>query len=627
MAQTTVTNYFATRKRSATEDTNVKWGKKVLVLDVDNKQTIASDGTRLDNDSDNSNVKILSIRGSSKVTLSTKPVNTPKNRKIKDSSKNGNIESLFNNMGKNESEILSSDEANITSDTEKHHTPVKLPAVVEEVHITPSVTHGVQQPSAPTKKPSAMDKVNVSGGEPTLAELKRKMSRSSRLAELKASLSRFKQSEKELAIAEKNTQHIKESLNLKSFKSIEVEVYVSPVKPQTPEKAYLSPKKESPVCRRNLFSSQSPSKTSILTTSGFSKPISETVKASLSLPYKYRHIAEIFRAMDTISQILYNRKEVITFKKLKPAIEEMMKRNLLEKHLAQILFVYPEAYNFEIQKLREYGTGTKQENWELVLTPNISEQSITVEKLLERRRNLFKILLEKVKDYHQEFLTTLIPPMKVSRNNITRWHPLFDLEKVPDLELAALPQAPKEETLTTGSQVLEKARDLFKCNTKMERALEKLKEFRANQTSTPAEDTNQKPSSVLKGIPQALLEKVRQKQAAKAFQSMTRSVVKDKEAELYSRLPEIARLSRNVFVSERKNVLPLDLVIDKLSISYKIHLSRTNLEEHLRVIAKEAGHWLKFEEVRGGVFVRLFKNEDLSLVLSRLEALAQQKMT
>lgn len=66
------------------------------------------------------------------------------------------------------------------------------------------------------------------------------------------------------------------------------------------------------------------------------------------------------------------------------------------------------------------------------------------------------------------------------------------------------------------------------------------------------------------GIPQALLERVRQKQAAKALISMTRSADHEKEMKMYSRLPELARLTRNLFVSEKKCVLPLDVVIEKL---------------------------------------------------------------
>lgn len=228
----------------------------------------------------------------------------------------------------------------------------------------------------------------------------------------------------------------------------------------------------------------------------------ETSKPALKLPYKYRYLAEMFRCIDTVSQILYNRKETITFRKLKPAVEEMLKRNLLEKHVSQIKHVYSEAFDFKQEKLRVFGAGMKQEQWELVLTPNIGEgEHMNSDILLERRRKLFNILLDKVKDYHNEFLMSLDPPMSLEKSKVTRWHPEFDIERVPDIEVDPLPQPPLEEKLTTGKEVLEKARVLFSCNARMEQALQKIKESREASTQVTAEEGKPKemPTSVLKG--------------------------------------------------------------------------------------------------------------------------------
>lgn len=81
------------------------------------------------------------------------------------------------------------------------------------------------------------------------------------------------------------------------------------------------------------------------------------VKTSLTLPYKYRCLAEIFRAMETASQIMHNRKETVTFNKLKPAVEKMLKRNFTERHLAQIVKLYPDSYLLKPEKLKVFGTG------------------------------------------------------------------------------------------------------------------------------------------------------------------------------------------------------------------------------------------------------------------------------
>uniref|UniRef100_A0A6P7FEJ9 DNA replication factor Cdt1-like n=1 Tax=Diabrotica virgifera virgifera TaxID=50390 RepID=A0A6P7FEJ9_DIAVI len=126
-------------------------------------------------------------------------------------------------------------------------------------------------------------------------------------------------------------------------------------------------------------------------------------------------------------------------------------------------------------------------------------------------------------------------------------------------------------------------------------------------------------------IPKALLEKVRQKQAAKALLSMTRSEDKEKELKVYSRLPELARLTRNVFVSEKKNVLQLDILVDKLGNCYRSHLTKLEMEEHLRILSKEFPTWLVFHVVRNCVYVKIAKSDDLSLIINKLESIVKQK--
>ncbi|KAF2892924.1 hypothetical protein ILUMI_13260 [Ignelater luminosus] len=622
MSQPSIANYFNTRKRPAVDQANINRARKVLLLDGDDTpkkvvRNLAETTTK--SDTLNNNIKVdTNIKSS--IVLENKKINSPSSivkkkiasvariKKTSGVTKLGNIEELLNNMGRNKVE------EDVSSDNNTH--------VVAEPVTPTKEAQCIPEPDAP-KKLNAMDKIKLSGKEPTLAELKHKLSRSERLADLKASLARFKQAEKRLEVAEKKTQQLKESPSLKNFKAIELEVNVSPQKTQSPEKLYLSPKKESKA-RKNLFGVLSPIKNAMSMPATSLKEAVVPVKESLTLPYKYRCLAEIFRAIDTVSQIMYNRKETITLKKLKPAVEEMLKRNLTEKHLGQMKSLYPDAFNYQREKLREFGSGTRREHWELVVTPNVEQQSITSEILLQRRRKLFKILIEKLKVYHKEFLATLDPPIEVNHEKIARWHPEFDIERVPDIEVSDLPEPPNEEKFTTGSQVLDKARAMFNCNTRMERALEKLKQSR--ETQTPPKSVLES-GSILKGIPKALLEKVRQRQAAKAFESMTRSADKEKEAQLYAKLPEVAGLARYLFVSEKKNTLPLELVLDKLCNSYRLFTNQKEMETYLKTIEKEVGGWLTFYEKTGCVYVKLDRAADLSLVKNKLQNLANKKMS
>lgn len=109
--------------------------------------------------------------------------------------------------------------------------------------------------------------------------------------------------------------------------------------------------------------------------------------------------------------MLFNRKEMITFNKLKPAVQELVRRNFTLEHLAQIKTIYPDAYTYHQEKLRNFGSVSKQERYELVLTPVVeknngrntpdadnvlktaSESNMSPTVLLERRKKFYNILL------------------------------------------------------------------------------------------------------------------------------------------------------------------------------------------------------------------------------------------
>lgn len=51
--------------------------------------------------------------------------------------------------------------------------------------------------------------------------------------------------------------------------------------------------------------------------------------------------------------------------------------------------------------------------------------------------------------------------MVVPEDQLTRWHPRFNVDEVPDIEPAELPQPPAVEKLTTAQEVLARARSLM----------------------------------------------------------------------------------------------------------------------------------------------------------------------
>ncbi|KAL4712015.1 hypothetical protein ACJJTC_003682 [Scirpophaga incertulas] len=500
-------------------------------------------------------------------------------------------------------------------------------------------------------KSGGSNPVNLARKELNLGDLRKRLANSSRLAQIKASADRISKSIQEL----KEDGDIKK--NLKQFKSIDVEVPISPSKnklllhEQTSkqseinasseiEKPLISPRKVivSPV--------KSPSKVP-----AYLKHASlATSVTSLPLPHKYRFLAEIFRGMETVVALLTNRNEKITFAKLKPSVQEMLKRNFTEKHLAQIKHLVPDFYTFEVRKINNFSTSIHKDSFELVITPNFPNEIkiMNPSVLLERRRFFYETLLQLVKKYHAQYLLTIDPPMVIPNDKLTRWHPEFELENVPDVNCGKLPELPNTEKLSNAQDVLAKARELFKCNTKMERALEKLTQAKARgltdeeklatglsdidqdkEINTKSETSQANISGVtilnpaLRNLPAALLEKVKAKQAAKALEAMTRSSEDEKKYMIYTRLPDLARTLRNIYVTERKNVLALNIILSKLNVSFKSSINSSDLQNDIKLLAEEVPEWIKLHNLRNTTYLKLDKNADLKNILTKLEALVK----
>lgn len=382
--------------------------------------------------------------------------------------------------------------------------------------------------------------------------------------------------------------------------------------------------------------------------------------STLQLPFKYRYLLEIFKAVDTVSAMFFNRKEKITFKKMKPAVQRIVRKNFFEMHLSQIHKLMPDAYKFVQEKTRNFGSTSKMDYYQLVITPNlgspqdnVKELTLSPQTLIERTKKMTKVLIDLVYVEHEKFLQTLDNPINMTRGALTRWHPEFDLESVPDIEPGVLPQPPNAEKFSSAKDVLSTARNLFHCSTPMERALERFEEKKkeekskqlqnqeltnAKEAATPgsgsdeANDERKKSaaatdykSSVLKGVPKSLLDKIRAKQAAKALDTMTRRPSQEREAAKYARLPEIARHVRNVYVTEKKGVLPLEIVLKKIENSYKGNVLLKEIEELLKMIANLMPTFISFHEIRNAMYVKLARDSDLTSVVDELEKLAAEK--
>uniref|UniRef100_A0A8C9MAV3 CDT1 Geminin-binding domain-containing protein n=1 Tax=Panthera tigris altaica TaxID=74533 RepID=A0A8C9MAV3_PANTA len=154
----------------------------------------------------------------------------------------------------------------------------------------------------------------------------------------------------------------------------------------------------------------------------------------LVLPYKYQVLAEMFRSMDTIVGMLYNRSET-------QGVQDMMRKRFEERNVGQIRTVYPASYRFRQERdVPTFKDGVKRSDYQLTIEPLLDQEAgstapqLTASHLLRRRQVFGQNLVERVREHHRAFLASLNPPMVVPEDQLTRWHPHFNVDEVPDIE-------------------------------------------------------------------------------------------------------------------------------------------------------------------------------------------------
>ncbi|XP_030557924.1 DNA replication factor Cdt1 [Drosophila novamexicana] len=719
MAQPSVAAFFSNRKRAAVDDaTTIKTRRLAEPVEVAAPQNIAlpSASTNQDVDMDALKSGIRTRSGRTIKIIGVQP-STPSQETRKKSAKvEANIKQpklvQFIRKGnlspRKQPPSKASDAAQIINE----QTP-KLNVTFAAKQNAENAQRGMRTPTKQIiKDASPIKHIDLAKRGLTFDEIKTKVSRSAKMQELKAVLARKAQLELQRKAQEERNRRLREAgpspakpaktVQLKEFDTIELEVLTSPLKtfktptklqPPTPDKHELMSPRHTDVSKRLLFSpakNGSPGK--LLEPPAYKRFASlvETSKAGqLPLPYKYRHLLEVFKAVDSVVAMFHNRKECITFKKLKPAVQRMLRKNFTEMHLAQIKHVYPDAFIYSQMKTRNFGSISKADYFQLVISPNVEQlpeqqrlnkineddvlasalsTSMNPHVMTARMQKFQKLLLQRVMEEHDKFVRSLDPPIIITRA-LTRWHPQFDLESCSEVELGVLPQPPNVEKYSSAKDILSTARNLFNCATPMERVMDryeaKLEADRSQanaaaaaltQQMAPSETTPTKPtaidatkattetstatptvkectattntdatSNLLKGLPKSLIDKIRAKQAAKALDAMTRRPSQDQEATNYSRLPELARHLRNVFVTERKSVLTLEIIIKKIQNSFRANLTPQEIESHLKLLVKELPSWASFHEVRKTMYLKIAKDLDMNKIIEKLEEIANEK--
>ncbi len=137
----------------------------------------------------------------------------------------------------------------------------------------------------------------------------------------------------------------------------------------------------------------------------------ETQVPSLPLPFSYNVLLELFRAVEIVASILHNRNERITFLKLRPSVQELMRAtSLKERHLAQMLSVFPACYSLSHEKIKS----GHETSYQLCLTINLAptakiSDSLSAGVITERRRIFRKNLTNICHAHHK--VSYLVPSL------------------------------------------------------------------------------------------------------------------------------------------------------------------------------------------------------------------------
>ncbi|KAI8519603.1 replication licensing factor Cdt1 [Branchiostoma belcheri] len=358
-----------------------------------------------------------------------------------------------------------------------------------------------------------------------------------------------------------------------------------------------------------------------------------------------RLLGEMFRSMDTVVSILHNREELATFQKLKNAVQEMCRKKFETHHMGQIKTVFPSAYVFRQEKVSQFcrNQGEKKTQYQLTVQANLDGQNSTEARAsgkpaprarvsfsssqLINRRNIFQTnLVNIVKEHHRRFIQTLAPSPSVSDTALTKWHPKFPLDTVPDIEPSPLPRPPDVQKYATAQDVLDQARG--KILPRVQKALEKVAQLSPKETEKPKPNTTSADGSTSgnKGAKLSLLERIRAKEAAKAEKYMTRDADQDRRTAMIGRLPDLARILRTFFVTEKKPAVPIESAVKKMSESYRSVLSSSESEAHLKLLTELAPDWLSVVKISKGTFLKMDRNQDINIIVDKLNKALKDSM-
>ncbi|KAF8561795.1 hypothetical protein P879_08757 [Paragonimus westermani] len=366
------------------------------------------------------------------------------------------------------------------------------------------------------------------------------------------------------------------------------------------------------------------------------------VTFDLPLPHDFRVLLELFRSCDTVVSMLHNRSEICGFDKLKPAVQEVVRRNFEEMHVGQFLTVYPMVYLLRFEKQLDKFTRRPSGNYVLVLSPNLRTDGtqighdspskghlvFTGTRLIQRRNRFHRLLLGHVFRAHREFLHTKLGIDSTGLPNDTelrRWHPKFCLESmVPPIQPTPLPIRPSAtEEITSAKDAVRafQARALFReadiCQSVAllrHDPMPTIPSPTKASACSPRKPTVQSAPSValftssaasvpppspsvacsLKGVSETLLAKVRAREnERRLLTQLTQNSIPESRRAIYSRLPSMITQVWTVMRTANGRPIPMATIASRVADAHHSGLSADVVADHLKVLQEFCSTWLE----------------------------------
>ena len=258
-----------------------------------------------------------------------------------------------------------------------------------------------------------------------------------------------------------------------------------------------------------------------------------------------------------------------------------------------------------------------------------NQEKLGPHSMVERKALFRNCLADIVKKQHEQFCSELSPPIVVNEDKMKKFHKDFNVDKCNPIEEAELPPKPEIEVASSAAQILEKSRALFEVNPKLSESLaavaEKKKEAMLEiKPVTPAPVKTVRKD--LQGLPQKLIDKILAKEAEQAAKEMSVDKVKEEKIRKLRRLPEIARIVRSIYVTEKKPALEVKIVSKKAVNSYPGNISEENMLKDLTYLREVTKTWLTHHKIQGKEYLKINQAMDLNKVVADIEKMLAEEM-